>query len=137
MYYIGICDDDPVFIEYIKRLFSELCKDIKFYEYLSGEQLLLDMEDREKFDCLILDVAMPGMDGNETARNFRKEFPDTLLIFCSGVCMPTVESFETTPYRYWLKQYTKEKMCKEVEGVLAKLKKNKVVPCIIGKKRTR
>lgn len=48
---------------------------------------------REKFDCLILDVAMPGMDGNETARDFREQFPDTLLVFCSGVCVPTVESY--------------------------------------------
>jgi len=134
MYHIGICDDDSVFIEYIKRLFREACADIKFYEYLSGEELIQDMRAREKFDCLILDVAMPGMDGNETARNFRKQFPDTLLVFCSGVCMPTVESFETTPYRYWLKQYTEEKMCREVAGVLSKLEKSKVLPYVMGKR---
>ncbi len=124
MYHIGICDDDPVFIKYMKRLFSETYADIEFYEYLSGEELIEDIQAREKYDALILDVAMPGMDGNETARNFRKYFPDTLLVFCSGVCMPTVESFETTPYRYWLKKYSEEKMRKEVEGVVDKLQKN-------------
>lgn len=134
MYYIGICDDDSVFIEYIKRLFREACADIEFYEYLSGEELIQDMQTREAYDLLILDVAMPGMDGNEAARNFRKQFQDTLLVFCSGVCMPTVESFETSPYRYWLKEYTEEKMRKEVEGVLAKLKRSKVAPYIMGKK---
>lgn len=134
MYHIGICDDDSVFIEYIKRLFSEACADIKFYEYLSGEELIQDMWTREKFDCLILDVAMLGMDGNETARNFRKQFPDTLLVFCSGVYLPTVESFETTPYRYWLKQYTQEKMGCEVVGILSKLDKCKVMPYVMGKR---
>ena len=36
MYYIGICDDDSVFIKYIKRLFREECKEIEFYEQLKG-----------------------------------------------------------------------------------------------------
>ena len=134
MYYIGICDDDSVFIEYIKRLFSRFCTEIKFYEYLSGEELVQDMQKQEKYDLLVLDVAMPGMDGNETAKKFREQFPDTLLVFCSGVCMPMVESFETTPYRYWLKQYTEEKMYLEVEGVLEKLKRSKVQPYIMGKR---
>ncbi len=134
MYYIGICDDDPVFIDYIKRLFNDVCTDIEFLVYLSGEDLIKDIPNREKYDLLILDVAMPGMDGNETAKKFRKQFPNTLLVFCSGVCMPTVESFETTPYRYWLKQYTEEKMRHEVEGVLCKLRKSKIAPSILGKK---
>lgn len=133
MYHIGICDDDPVFIEYIKRLFYEICIDIEFYEYLSGEELVCDMQTKETYDLLILDVFMPGMDGNETARDFRKQFPETILVFCSGICKPTVESFETTPYRYWLKEYTEEKMRREVQGVLDKLKKSKVAPYIIGK----
>ncbi len=133
MYYVGICDDDPVFINYIKRLFVEVCEDVEFFEYLSGEELVRDMEVRERFDCLILDVAMPGMDGNETARNFRKQFPNTILIFCSGVCMPTDESFKTTPYRYWLKQYTEERMNKEISEVVKKLEKSRIYPYIMAK----
>lgn len=134
MYCIGICDDDPGFIEYIKRLFHELCTDIEFYEYFSGEELIQDMPNREKFDGLILDVFMPGIDGDETARIFREQFADTLLVFCSGVCMPSVSSFETTPYRYWLKEYTEDKFRKEIEGMLDKLKKSRVMPYIIGRK---
>lgn len=134
MYYIGICDDDPVFIEYIKRLICAVDEQVEFYEYLSGKELIQDMQNRERYDLLILDVCMPKMDGNETARKFREQFPDTVLVFCSGVCMPTAESFETTPYRYWLKEYTEERMVKEVEGVFAKVKQNKVAPYIMGKK---
>ena len=48
--------------------------------------------------------------------------------------MPTVESFETTPYRYWLKQYNQEKMQEEVKGVLGKLQSTKVLPYILVKK---
>lgn len=134
MYYIGICDDDEAFIKYIKRLFSELQPEIEFFEYFSGEELICDMRERTIFDLLILDMQMPGMDGNETAKEFRKQFPNTLLVFCSGVCMPTVESFEATPYRYWLKEYTEERMRQEIENVLCRMKAVKVIPYIMGRK---
>lgn len=134
MYYIGICDDDPVFIEYIKRLICAEDEHVEYYEYLSGKELIQDMQKRERYDLMILDVCLPDMDGNETARKFREQFPDTLLVFCSGVCMPTTESFESTPYRYWLKEYTEERMTREVQGVLAKLRQNRVAPYIMGRR---
>ncbi len=134
MYYIGICDDDKAFIEYIKRILLEKCKDIVFYEYLSGEELVSDMDKREKYDLLIMDVFMPGIDGNEAARNFRSKFPNTLLVFCSGVCMPTDESFKTTPYRYWFKSYSDEQMSNEIDDVINKMKKSIVAPYIMGRK---
>ena len=135
MYHIGICDDDPAFIRYIKRLFHELQPETEFFEYLSGEELCCDMQLRENYDLLILDVQMPGMDGNKAAREFRKLFPDTLLVFCSGVYKPAVESFETTPYRYWLKEYTEERMRQEIQNVIGKIEKSKVMPYIMGKRK--
>lgn len=131
MYYIGICDDDSKCIKYIERLFSEMQREIEFFEYLSEEELIHDMQVREVYDLLILDIRM---NGNEAAKEFRKQFPDTLLVFYSNVCMPTVEIFETTPYRYWLKTYTEERMKQEIEGVLCKMKKNKVPPYVMGKR---
>lgn len=125
MYRVAICDDDEMFIRYMKRLFSEVCGGITFYEYLSGEELLKSIEGKEPLDLLILDILMPGMDGNETAREFRKQFPDTLLVFCSGACMPTAETFVLTPYRFWLKAYTEVKMKKEIEDVLERMRKEK------------
>ena len=135
MYQIGICDDDVVFVKYIERLFHEKGIEAEFFEYLSGEELIRDMKERNSFDLLVLDVMMPGMDGNETAKEFRKQYPNTLLVFCSGVCMPTVKSFEATPYRYWLKEYTEEKMKQEIQDVLEKMEKNrKSSPSVMAKK---
>lgn len=136
MYHIGICDDDPVYIKYIERLFCETQQQIEFYEYLSGEELIRDMQLRESYDLLILDIQLSGIDGNETAKEFRKQFSNTLLVFCSGIYKPTVESFETTPYRYWLKEYTEERMRREVEDVLVKMERSKVLPYIMGKRES-
>ena len=140
MYHVAICDDDEVFIQYIKRLFIESSlanEEIRFYEYLSGENMIADMQNREKYDLLILDIRFEGMDGNMIARKFRVQFPDTILVFCSGVALPTPESFEATPYRYWLKEYTEERMKKELEIVIDKVRNRKEPPKIIGRQGTK
>ncbi len=135
MFRVGICDDDAMFIQYIKRLFCELYEEITFCEYLSGEELIEKLDKNQPLDLLILDILMPGMDGNKTAKEFRKQCPNTLLVFCSGVCTPTTESFETTPYRFWLKEYTEEKMKLEIQAVLKKMQENqKESPFILVKK---
>lgn len=137
MYHIAICDDDEVFIQYIKRLFLESdCgeDEVFFYEYQSGEELLEDMKKQERYDLLILDIRLEGIDGNAAAKMFREQFSDTILVFCSGVSLPTVESFETMPYRYWLKEYTEERMKKELNIVIQKMKSNKIPPYLMGRK---
>lgn len=136
MYHIAICDDDKTFIQYIERLFkkSECNDEVRFYEYLSGEELVEDIPKQEKCDLLILDMKLEKMDGHETAKNFRLHFPNTLLVYCSGVTLPTVESFEAMPYRFWLKEYTEDRMQKELDVVVHKMQENKVPPFIMGKK---
>lgn len=137
MYQIGIVDDSQAFIDYMKSLFNEGAwkeEEVIFHEYCSGEELISQMEKQKKYDLMIMDIKLAGMDGHTAAQLFREQYPNAVLIFCSGVCMPTVEAFEAEPFRYLLKEYTKERMLKELQVVHEKVKKNKVVPYIIGKK---
>lgn len=136
MYHVGIVDDSRAFIDYMKRLFHEGVwkeEQVTFYEYSSGEEFVQQMKMQEKYDLLIMDMRLTGMDGHRAAQLFREQHPKTILVFCSGICKPTVESFETAPFRYWLKEYTEERMQKELEIVLEKLRENKVIPYIQGK----
>lgn len=135
MYHIVICDDDKRYINYIRRMLLEcgLKKDdVMFYEYMSGEELVISMERMEKIDLLILDMQMKEYDGNRTAKLFRKQFPSSIIVFCSGVCQPTVESFETTPFRYLLKEYTEERMIKELMSVINEMRNKQIEPMVIG-----
>jgi DNA-binding response OmpR family regulator len=50
----------------------------------SGKQAL-SLARQRKFDVVFLDIAMPGMDGNETLQQLRKDFPGTIVIMISGV----------------------------------------------------
>lgn len=136
MYHVAICDDEGEFIVYIKKLILELVsqEEIIFHEYLSGETLLEEMPKIGECNLLILDIQMQGIDGNETAKRFRQEFPDSVLVLCSGVYLPTVESFKVTPYRYLLKEYTEGKMKQELVQIIQKMKNNQRIPYVIGKK---
>lgn len=122
MYHIAICDDNKEFIAYIKRIIKEAngneLNEFEFYDYTSGEALIIGLDDMQFPDLLILDMELGGMDGDETAELFRKKFKDTVLVFCSGVRTPTVRSFKVTPYRYLLKSETDEQFVSEMREIL-------------------
>ncbi len=136
-YHISICDDDKSYIEYVKKLFLEVKQNEEtflFYEYLSGETLLDDLKNRNSCDLLFLDVQLTGMDGNDTAMAFRNKYPNSLLAFCSGVYLPTPESFKAVPFRYFLKSYTQEQMKKELGALCNKMREMKTAPVLSGKR---
>lgn len=136
LYNIAICDDDRDFIQYLKEKLYQCGlgqNDLMFYEFLSGEEFTSKMEEMSSCDLLILDMQMEKMDGHATAKQFRKMYPDSILVFCSGVCSPTDESFKTTPYRYLRKNYSDEKMLHELEEIVKKVVATKSVPYITGK----
>ena len=133
---IAICDDDRDFIQYLKEMICQCGfgqNDITFYEFLSGEECVSEMEAMQSCDLLVLDMQMEKMDGHATAKHFREIYPNSILVFCSGVCSPTDESFKTTPYRYLQKNYSDEKMLHELEEIIKKVINTKSVPYIIGK----
>lgn len=128
LYHIAICDDDKLFVEYIKKIIIQVEGDtahtLKFYEFYSGEELLLHIEDNIQYDLLILDMFLGGMDGNETAIHFRQRHPYTTLVFCSGVCQPTAQSFKVSPFRYLLKSDPETLFLNEVSEILKEVKRN-------------
>lgn len=132
---IAICDDDKKDIEYMEEIISESGMDkneVYFHEYDSGEDLLMHIKELPSCDLLILDMQMGEMDGHETAAAFRKVFPKTILVFWSGVCRPTDESFKATPFRYFFKNYSKEMLIQEMQAVVREVKSKQTVPYIMG-----
>lgn len=136
MYHIVICDDDINFITYMKEMILQCGmsqREIEFIDVLSGEECIDAVQRMLSCDLLILDMQMEGMDGHATAKSFRKTFPDSLLVFCSGVIQPTDESFKTTPFRYLKKSYNDEKMLCELKTILERMIECKKIPYIVGK----
>ncbi|MGC4020274.1 MAG: LytTR family DNA-binding domain-containing protein [Muricomes sp.] len=136
MYHVAICDDDKVFISYIKKILNQSKGDkqyqLKIYEFYSGEDLVSSLDTSMHLDLLILDMELGGIDGDETARLFRKKFKDAVLVFCSGVHAPTVKSFKVTPYRYLLKSYSDEQFVCEFNEILTEVEKKAKEEYVIG-----
>lgn len=135
MYYIAICDDDIHFINYMENLLSEAGipkNSCTYYEFQSGKDFIHAFDNISRIDLLILDIQMSELDGNEIAKQFRFHFPDSVLVFCSGVYKPTVKPFEPNPFRYLLKEYTDSKLIEELRVILREVDAKKEEPCIFG-----
>lgn len=134
MFHIVICDDSMEYRSYMKTIVmervSELQHECEILECNSGEDLVFQMDKGIPVDVLILDVQLKGMDGNEAARKFRQHFPYAVLIFCSGVYQPSIESFKATPYRYILKQQLKEEICETITECLQEAERRMDEPTI-------
>lgn len=136
MYHIAICDDDKVFIAYIKKILKlanvSNQYQLKIYEFYSGEELVQNLDDDMCLDLLILDMELGGIDGDEVAKQFRMRFKDSVLVYCSGVRTPTVKSFKATPYRYLLKSHSDKQFVCEVKEILKEVEKKAKQEFIVG-----
>ena len=74
---ILVVDDDPTHLELVRELLSPMNFDLDFAD--SGEAGLAAFA-RNPPDLVIMDVAMPGMDGWETARRLRKTYGEEVPI---------------------------------------------------------
>ncbi len=136
MYHVAICDDDKVFISYIRKILNQAKGKNQYqfniYEFCSGEDLINSLDASMHLDLLILDMELVGIDGDETARLFRKKFKDAVLVFCSGVHTPTVKSFKATPFRYLLKSYSDMQFVCELKEILTEVEKKSKEEYIVG-----
>ena len=119
---IGICDDDKNFwtllVEAIRREDSESF----IYEYSTGETLIQDEEN--DLDLLFLDIQLPGISGNKVSEIMKKKNKDLILVFVSGIYLPTPESFCVQPYRYLLKQSNPSEIQRELGSILTYTKEH-------------
>ena len=86
--FIMLVDDEVSFVETMaKRLGMRNMETISAF---SGEDCLEALKSHQTLDVVVLDVEMPGMDGIETLKQIKKEFPLIEVIMLTGHA--TVES---------------------------------------------
>lgn len=100
-----VVDDDPAVRETVRKMLLRLGLDVELAG--SGTEALDRISaSPQRFDVVLMDVTMPGMDGIETASRVLESHPGTRIILCSGysnVAMPSKLTdsvgFLQKPYR--------------------------------------
>lgn len=92
----------------------------------SAEAFLFRWEER-KFDMLLLDVEMDGMDGVTLAKQVRREDEIVQLVFITGYSDYIAEGYEVAALHYLVKPVQKEKLFSVLDRAAEKLKRDQQV----------
>lgn len=102
---IAVCDDEMLFLKKLKQQISEILVngDYSISEFFSGEQLI-EAFPQERFDIVILDIEMEGINGIDTAKTIRNIDSDVAIAFLTSHETFAIQGYEVNAKRYILKQ---------------------------------
>jgi DNA-binding NtrC family response regulator len=83
-----LVDDEIKFVETMAKRLTK--RDLKISKAYSGEEALSQLAKHTNIEVVILDVKMPGMDGEETLKEIKKRHPLVEVIMLTGHA--TIES---------------------------------------------
>jgi two-component system OmpR family response regulator len=97
-----LVDDEQEFIEPMAARLTRrrlICKTAQ-----SGEEALNSLR-QEHFNCAVVDVMMPGMDGLELLRRMRRDYPEVAVILLTGHASVElgVQGMELGAFEYLMK----------------------------------
>jgi two-component system OmpR family response regulator len=97
-----LVDDEVEFLEPMEARLAR--RRISCSVAQSGEQAL-GILSKEHFDCAVVDVKMPGMDGLELLRRMRRQYPNVAVILLTGHASVElgVQGIELGAFEYLMK----------------------------------
>ena len=99
---IAICDDEKEIRDMLAEKVQGLYPQAKLSCYQSGEELLIS---HSQPDILLLDIQMSGKNGMETAREFRRNHKNTILIFVTALEDYVFQAFDVGAFHYLVKPF--------------------------------
>ena len=118
--FIMLVDDEVPFVEtMVKRLANRNIETVKAF---SGEECLETLKRNQNIDAIVLDVKMPGMDGIETLKKIKKNYPLIEVIMLTGhATMETaVDGIKLGAYDYLMKPCEIDELMRKVKGAVRK-----------------
>ncbi len=97
---IAVCDDEQFMCDMLEEKIKEALPNAVVYKFSSGKELL---DSAVQIDILFLDIQMPGMDGMEAARLFRRNWKQTLIIFITAAPEYVFQAFDVGAFHYLVK----------------------------------
>lgn len=114
---IALCDDDkralPVIAGATKSAFSAQDMQAEIQIFYSGGALLKAMEET-RFQLVMLDIEMPGLDGIAIGKALRERGDDTRIVYVSEAESRVFESFSVQPLGF----VRKSNFLKDIDAVI-------------------
>ena len=116
---ILLVDDEMIFTGNMSKLL--ITRGYRVQTANSGDAALNALE-REKFDVIVLDLKMPGMDGITTLREIKKlgYFTETLILTGHGAIDTAMEAMRLGAYDYLTKPCEIDELVTKIEGAWEK-----------------
>jgi len=116
---ILVVDDEMIVCESCKRILEEEGYEVE--TALSGKEAFEKMKGNP-FDVVITDLKMPGIDGMEVLRTFRKEYPEAIIIMITGFSTveTAVEAMKLGAFDYIPKPFTPDEVSIVVKKAIEK-----------------
>ena len=117
-----IVDDEERFLSTMKKLLSKKGYDV--VTALSGTEAL-EIMSVQNIHVVILDVKMPGMDGNETLREIKKRFPLSEVIMLTGhaTMESAVQGLKSGAIDYLMKPADLDEIIRKAEDAFIKIQR--------------
>ena len=131
---IAICDDESFFLEHTCELVTAWAQQhqlpLSLFRFSNGDDLLQATQS-ECIDLIILDILMPLLNGIETAKELRINYPNLPIIFLTSSSEFAIDSYDVNAFFYLMKPVDTEKLYTVLDRFLAKQATNK--PCFVAK----
>jgi two-component system response regulator AlgR len=109
-----IADDEPLARERMAALLAELPGVQLVGEAADGREAVLRAEELRP-DCVVLDIAMPVLDGLEAARHLAQLENPVAVIFCTAYDEHALAAFEASAVDYLVKPVRRERLAAALE----------------------
>lgn len=118
-----LVDDEVPFVDTMTKRLNK--RNLDIVTAYSGPEALEKLGVNDNVDIVILDVKMPGMDGIETLREIKKEYPLVEVIMLTGhaTVETGIEGMKLGAFDYLMKPCDIEQLMSKVQE--AKSKKSK------------
>ena len=117
---VMLVDDEAPFVDTMTKRLKK--REMDVYSALSGQAALENLSQTPNVDVVILDVKMPGMDGLETLRKIKADYPltEVVMLTAHATVESAIEGMKLGAFDYLMKPCEMEQILDKVREAAEK-----------------